>query len=304
MHQFDWDDLRIFLALCRGGTVRATADALSISHSTVGRRVQHLEKTTGAQLFDRRDGGPKLTAQGRRMYETALRMEAEMLSLQRKTFSGEQEIEGPITLSMLDAFAVPPIIALFKRFQEKYPKVDLFIDVSLSIANLDRREADLALRFGLKPADHLVGRRLLKTGRAVYASRQYVRSHWPHPESKGAGWISYSKHTEKETWKKATPYADLPTRIRARDLRTQHEACRAGLGLALLPSYLCDHDESLCRLTDPDFPDFQTLWIVRHSESSGNAVLRALSNHLTAEFKQLSGYLKGETRNTEDPALV
>ena len=49
----NWDDLRIFLALARGGTLTTAAKALGVSHPTVSRRVQALEKQIGARLFDR-----------------------------------------------------------------------------------------------------------------------------------------------------------------------------------------------------------------------------------------------------------
>ena len=42
-----WDDLRIFLSLARGGTLTTAAKALGVSHPTVARRVQALEKQIG-----------------------------------------------------------------------------------------------------------------------------------------------------------------------------------------------------------------------------------------------------------------
>lgn len=48
----DWDDVRYFLAVARGGSVRAAAERLSVNHSTVLRRVAHLEARLGAQIFE------------------------------------------------------------------------------------------------------------------------------------------------------------------------------------------------------------------------------------------------------------
>ena len=49
----NWDDLRVFLTLAREGTLSTAAKALGVSHPTVSRRVQALEKQIGAHLFDR-----------------------------------------------------------------------------------------------------------------------------------------------------------------------------------------------------------------------------------------------------------
>ena len=37
-HMIDWDDVRYFLAVARGGSVRAAAERLKVNHSTVLRR--------------------------------------------------------------------------------------------------------------------------------------------------------------------------------------------------------------------------------------------------------------------------
>src|SRR5262249_53240069 len=52
-----WDDVRLFLALCRARTVGRAARTLGVDASTVSRRLVTLEETLGASLFDRgRDG--------------------------------------------------------------------------------------------------------------------------------------------------------------------------------------------------------------------------------------------------------
>jgi len=55
--ELDWNDIRIFLALFRGRSVRKAADKLEMSHSTVSRHLTDLETSLGAVLFTRsRDG--------------------------------------------------------------------------------------------------------------------------------------------------------------------------------------------------------------------------------------------------------
>src|SRR5206468_10508859 len=46
----DWDDIRYFLAVARGGSVRAAAQGLGVNHSTVLRRIAQLEERLGAQI--------------------------------------------------------------------------------------------------------------------------------------------------------------------------------------------------------------------------------------------------------------
>ncbi|MGH7106103.1 MAG: helix-turn-helix domain-containing protein, partial [Acetobacteraceae bacterium] len=39
----EWDDVRYFLAVARGGSVRSAAEQLGVNHSTILRRVAQLE---------------------------------------------------------------------------------------------------------------------------------------------------------------------------------------------------------------------------------------------------------------------
>ncbi|WNZ59033.1 LysR family transcriptional regulator [Myxococcus sp. MxC21-1] len=61
----DWEDLRVFVALARAGSLSAAARMLKVSHATVGRRMAALEETLGRSLFDRRADGYVLTAEER-----------------------------------------------------------------------------------------------------------------------------------------------------------------------------------------------------------------------------------------------
>ncbi|HEY0802376.1 MAG TPA: LysR family transcriptional regulator, partial [Steroidobacteraceae bacterium] len=77
----NWDDIKIFLAMVRHGTVRASAEVLDMSHSTVARRIVALEKRIGVRLFDRTSSGYQLTDAGKDILTTAENMEREVLTL-------------------------------------------------------------------------------------------------------------------------------------------------------------------------------------------------------------------------------
>ena len=70
----DWDDVRYFLAVARGGSVRAAAEHLGVNHSTVLRRIAQLEERLGAQMFEKLPSGYRLTAAGEEVLELAHQM--------------------------------------------------------------------------------------------------------------------------------------------------------------------------------------------------------------------------------------
>lgn len=299
----DWSDLKLFLSFIRSGTTRTAGEQLGISHSTVARRLDLLSENAGAALYFRNSDGLQLTSTGQELLETATRIEDEITTFERRSFGQNQVLEGPVTLSTGDALSVEPFLSIIAEFIEKYPGIELRLITSVSVSDLDRQEADLALRFGNSPSDHLVGRRLTETARAIYASHDYVERFLSNPSlldpgSSDFGWISFSPPGDKEVWKKSTPYPDLPTHLRCADMRTQQIACRAGIGLVMLPCFLCDPDPELCRITEPEFASRQDLWLLRHSEMRKNARVRALSDHIVSSIAHLKPLLVGQTRKT------
>ncbi|MBO6511758.1 MAG: LysR family transcriptional regulator [Roseibium sp.] len=298
MRQVEWSDLKLLLAFERGGTARRAGELAGVSHSTVSRRLDQLEKTVGVSLFERSGRGFRLTEAGQEMFASAERIEDEVLRLERKSFGQDQVLSGPVTLTCPDSLASEPFLRLLSEFCDAYPTIDLKLDTGHPVVNLDRREADLALRLGAEPEDYLVGRRLLKAARAVYASRPYLkRLNWD-PNLYQARWISFSSPEQDENWKKTTPFPDLPTRLRCFDIRSQVTACRAGHGLVLLPCFLGDAEPDLVRVSTPKVTPRLTLWLLRHPDSRGNARVRALSEFLTSKTRSLEPLVEGKTART------
>src|SRR5205085_9568565 len=75
MAEFDWNDLKSFLAVARSGRLTAAAARLGLDHSTLSRRLAGLEHALGAKLFDRSPSGYTPTDEGRRLLASAEAME-------------------------------------------------------------------------------------------------------------------------------------------------------------------------------------------------------------------------------------
>ena len=69
----NWDDLRVFLAVAKAGSLSGAARSLGVNHSTVFRRIGAFEEALGVRLFERVPSGYLLTPAGEEMREAALR---------------------------------------------------------------------------------------------------------------------------------------------------------------------------------------------------------------------------------------
>src|ERR1700712_6030353 len=96
----DWDDVRHFLAVARGGSVRAAAAHLGVNHSTVLRRIAQLEERLGARMFEKLPSGYRLTEAGEEVLEFAEEMEASSHRMETRVFGRDQNIRGLLRVTL------------------------------------------------------------------------------------------------------------------------------------------------------------------------------------------------------------
>src|ERR1700727_2184892 len=88
----DWDDVLYFLAVARGGSVRAAAARLGVNHATALRRIAQLEERLGVRMFEKLPSGYRLTAAGEEVLGFADQMEASAHLLETRVFGRDQSV--------------------------------------------------------------------------------------------------------------------------------------------------------------------------------------------------------------------
>jgi DNA-binding transcriptional LysR family regulator len=96
----DWDDVRYFLAVARGGSVRPATERLGVNHSTVLRRIAQLEERLGARMFEKLPSGYRLTDAGEEVLEFAEQMEASSNQLEIRVFGRDQSVRGLLRVTL------------------------------------------------------------------------------------------------------------------------------------------------------------------------------------------------------------
>ncbi|MEM8983526.1 MAG: LysR family transcriptional regulator [Pseudomonadota bacterium] len=260
----NWNDLRVFLAIAEQGTLAGAARALGNNHSTVFRRLEALENDTAVRLFDRLPTGYQLTNAGERMLSLALPVREAIDAIERDIVGRDLETAGPVRLTTAPNLArtlVPNILATLRR---AHPGIEVELIVGDNDYDLNRREADLALRATTRPPEHLVGRRLATLEWWVCASR--ARRRVPTSIAELARFdIIGSDQTLQRLDAMRWLERNYRERIvaRANDLSTMAALARANVGLAVLPS---DQPEAGLRrlFALPDIGG--ELWLLAHPD--------------------------------------
>lgn len=293
MTDFEWSDLKVFLAITRGRSVRAGAKLIGVSHSTVSRRLSAMEAALGARLFDRRPEGYFLTPLGEQILPRAERVEGEVLGLQTDVLGRDAALAGPIRISMPPVFAQYLIMPHLKRFSDKYPDVTLEVISSYSLTDMSRRNADIAVRFQEAPDPNLFGRRLPPFGDSIYATADYIAEHSFTGDAPTARWLGWGDGEDSPGWVADTPFPNMQVGHECPDPLAQLEAARAGLGVAILPCFVGDPDPGLNRVHGAGTYKSRIGWVLTHPDLKTTERVRTCVRFLVEAVESHAGLVAG-----------
>ncbi len=283
--QIDWDDLRLFQALAVHPTVRAAAAALGISHSTLSRRLDRLEHQVGAALFERGPRGFTLTTSGQVLLGSVDAAAAQFDAGLLKVSGLDQRLAGPIRLTLPDFLAFYCLLDPLRQFQAAYPDIALEVDISYAAFDLDRREADVAVRMiavDASPPETLVGRRVGVSHATGYGA-----------DGGNACWLGWAADDDGD-WARATPYPDWPVVGSYNHAELQHHAAVAGLGAAYLPCIIGDADPRLTRLPGMVPKPARDIWVLTHRDLRETARMKVLRDFIAAALIKARPALEGQ----------
>jgi DNA-binding transcriptional LysR family regulator len=294
----EWDDLRIVLAVFREGTLSGAARRLGVTHSTVFRRLGAIEEQIGARLFERFRDGYVPTPAGETAAESAARLEDEVLTLERRLSGQDLRPSGIVRITTTDTLGTI-LMRHLPAMRAVHPDIQFEIAIANAMANLTRREAEIAIRPTPEPPEILVGRRVAVIAHAIYGSRAYLSRH-EDKDLSAHDWIALDDalaSTVIGRWMHENlRAAHITCRVDA--LPALRDAALAGLGLALLPCYLGDPASGLRRLTSKTLAAPQSaLWLLTHDDLRRTARIRATLDFLAKALASERPLLEGKRPN-------
>lgn len=287
----DWEDIRVFVALARHGTLSGAARALAVNHATISRRVAALERTLGRKLVERRPDGYSLTAEGQRVLQAAGEMEAIAAALRRDT--GGEGPTGLVRVNATPSLAQGFLLPRLPRLMEGCPALDIEIATDMRPVSLDRHETDIALRLGRPEDGDVVAKRLAVIGYGFYAHplwrNRLAMGGQPHL----IGFDEANAHLPEAVWlARHLPRARLALRLDSQS--AQAIAAAAGAGIALLPHVLGRSTDGLLPCPLDGAPPSRDLWLIRRRTDGAALAIRAVSDGLVRLFREERALFKDD----------
>ncbi|MFC5374122.1 LysR family transcriptional regulator [Brevundimonas faecalis] len=286
---FDWDDLRLFLAAARAGSLAVAAQRLGVDAATVGRRVARLETALKSTLLVRSASGLHLTATGAQLLERALDAESAMEAAGRVT--QPDLIAGTVRISASEGFGGAVLAPALPGLLATHPGLNVELAASSGFLSPSRREVDMAITLSPTDSPRLIVEPLTTYQLALYAAPEHLERHGAPTMIDDLSGFDMVGYVDDLIYAPELRYLEeirpnLRPRLASSSIRAQRDMIAGGGGIGVLPCFLA---QGLIRVLPDQVLIERRFWLSTHREVHGTARLRTARR-----------WIKGLCRNAAD----
>lgn len=287
----DWNHVRAFLATAKNGSLSAAARVLGQTQPTLSRQISTLEQSLGVTLFERIGKRLIITQAGKDLLEHAVQMSDAANAFSLSASGRTQIIAGLVRISVSDLFSIHLMPAFLEKIQIELPQIELEIVVSNTLSDLQRREADIAIRHVRPTQPELIGKFIGESTAGLYASHSWIQKHG-EPKTLSQ-LIDHSLIGISDVDQMISILSDNGLLLKPENfkIRTDSgilmwEMIRKGLGIGVLTTEVSNNTPELKQLLPDVFPPIPVpTWLVTHKELNTSRRIRLV-------FDMLADYLK------------
>ena len=269
--KFDWDDLRLFLAVGREGGLAAAAALTGKSAPTLGRRMLQLERRLGRDLFRRLPRGYALTDDGQDLLTRAAALESRiqpMIATDAERALPLVKVSAGTWVTHILCDRVSDLIGS-DRVRLRFIAADEVLDIG-------RREAVIGIRNRRPEGIGLAGRRITRVRFAAYATSEEVST-----------WARVLGDTPSARWLQETT-AGTRT-IEVTSPRNALDLAIAGTARVVLPTFIGERFDTLHPVSPPIDELEHDQWLVTHHEDRFLSDVRKVIDRVYDTLKQVVG---------------
>ncbi len=245
----DLNDLYFFAAVVEHGGFSAAGRALGVPKSRLSKRVAQLEERLGVRLLQRTTRRFMVTEVGERFYTHCRAVLEEAQAAQDAVDELRAEPRGVVRLSCPISLAQTVLAYLLPDFLARYPKLQVRVLSSDRRVDVIGEGYDLAIRVRSKldTDANLVVRNFGQARTCLVASPALLDAHGRPgvpDELSGLPALSMREHEGAQVWELVDAHGErtnveIQARLITGDFAVLLESARRGLGVALLPEFVC-----------------------------------------------------------------
>jgi DNA-binding transcriptional LysR family regulator len=168
-------ELAFFVLLAKKASLSATARELNITPPAVTKRLAQMEQRLGVRLVNRTTRKVSLTSEGELYLARASSILADIREMEDAVASSRADPKGLLRVNATLGFGRTTIAPLISAFAQRYPDVEVQLQLTDRPINLVEEAFDLGIRFGELPDTRLSARRIMQNERFLCASPSYLK---------------------------------------------------------------------------------------------------------------------------------
>ncbi len=246
--QFDWDDLRLFMAVAKHGGLAGASEESGKSAPTLGRRMLILERHLNQTLFERKNTGYDLTEQGQALMQKAMSVNNIVAPI---TTSAPYTEHKRVKVSA-GCWTTVWLCRSLNSIAMDQPITYQFIAADEEL-DIPHREAVIGVRNKRVTHPSLASRRVGHVEFAVYASNAEVQP-----------WVHVLGTTPSALW--VAEHASDNAKVEVSHPRSALDLAVSGVAKAVLPRFIGDNEPGLIQVGE-SIPALQhDRWLVCHHD--------------------------------------
>ena len=295
----DVASMTTFVAVISESSFTHAARRVGVSKSVISRRISDLETQLGAALIDRSALRVRPTEVGAVYYAKCVRILESIESANDFVTNFNGGVRGSLRALVPKCFNVQVAGPIFSEFATLYPDLRLEVSGDDGATNLLDSGFDLALRVGALPESGMVAKTVAHCHYWLCASPGYLKVRGKpeaiddlsghiallHTDTGGSGWV-LSNHGEDCILR-------LPERMRSDCYFQLLEAAKAGLGMAMLPTYMVEREVAAGTL-EIVLPQCSTkarpIWLEYPPSRRGSLKVQAIIGFLSDKLSGISAW--------------
>ena len=247
------DMLEAFLMVAECRSVSQAAVSLDVAKSLISKRIAQLEERLETTLFSRSTRKIALTPAGETYVDYAKRALAEVSDGMERVRSLRTELSGNLRLTAPVSWGQQVLAKHLPEFLKLHPHLEIDLMLTDRMMDMATERIDVALRWSSHSQHERHGTPLTEIKWFLTASPAYIAQHGLPAEPaqlNGHACVYYRRDNTDDHWTLQHNQAANPSEPRHIEVKVSGryrvdnpeavlEAALAGMGIALLPDYLC-----------------------------------------------------------------